>query len=116
MKLRAIVGVLALVISMTQPSESVPMRTIKVQSLSSGDIIIDGQKITIADLQRILATAKGTDARVWYYREGAQAEPTPAQFTTFKALVDAGLPIMLSTKPDFSDYVGEDGKSHPRMP
>jgi hypothetical protein len=46
---------------------------------------------------------------VWYYREGGHQDPPPVVMEVIKAVVDAGLPIRLSSKPDFSDAIGEGG-------
>ena len=65
-------------------------------------------------VRKYLADLKGTNVVVWYYREGSESDPTDAQFEVLKAIVDNQLPISLSSKEDFSDYVGADGRSYPR--
>ena len=90
------------------------MTILKIQSLKSGDIILNGKHVDLNAFKAALSQAKKSGDAVWYYRDAATGEPTEAQFAAFKALVDAQLPISLSTKPDFSDYVGPDGQSHPR--
>jgi hypothetical protein len=57
---------------------------------------------------------KAKNGGVFYYRQGSSEQPTPEQLAIFKLVMAAKAPISLSTKADFSDYVGQDGKSHPR--
>lgn len=86
------------------------MQNARIQALRSGVIILDGKQTSLGELRETLANAKG--AAVWYYRESPNDEPTPSQLETFKAIMDAGLPIRVSSKPDFSDYIDASGKSH----
>jgi hypothetical protein len=51
---------------------------------------------------------------VWYYREAGQQEPPPEAMQVIKLIADNALPVSLSSKPDFSDYIGEGGQPHPR--
>jgi hypothetical protein len=86
----------------------------RIAVFRSGVIEIDGSRATLADLRIALARVKEKHGGVWYYREGGSAEPTGAQMDAFKSLVEARVPISLSSKPDFSDYIGPDGQSHLR--
>ena len=47
---------------------------------------------------------------VWYYREAATAEPPQEARQVIQAAIDARLPIRLSSRPDYSDSIGMDGK------
>jgi len=86
----------------------------KVSVLQSGKILIDGTESTIAQAEQRFTTLKSEGGSVWYYREAGQQEPPPEAMQIIKLVVDNELPVSLSSKPDFSDYVGEDGQPHPR--
>ena len=47
---------------------------------------------------------------VWYYREAGMSEPPPEAKQVIQAVIDARLPIRLSSRPDYSDAIGKDGK------
>jgi len=87
---------------------------VKISVLSNGDLLEDGQKVTIDQLAASLQKVKAANGKVWYYREAAGQEPPAIALQVMKALVDNRLPVSLSTKPDFSDYVDEKGQSHQR--
>jgi len=87
---------------------------IKLSVLQSGKILVDGGESTIAQVEQHLTNLKSEGGMVWYYREAGQEEPPPEAMQVIKLVADFGLPVSLSSKPDFSDYVGEDGQPHPR--
>lgn len=87
---------------------------IKVSVLSSGKILLNGVESTISDVEKKFEELKKKKGEVWYYREAAQSEPPEQAMEVIRLVAKYGLPITLSTKPDFSDYVDADGKSHPR--
>jgi hypothetical protein len=80
----------------------------------SGKIVIDGTESTIAQVEQRLAQLKSENGSVWYYREAGQQDPPPVAMQVIKIIVENELPITLSSKPDFSDYIDENGQSHPR--
>jgi biopolymer transport protein ExbD len=87
---------------------------VKLSVLQSGKILIEGTESTIAQVEQRLTKLKSEGGMVWYYREAGQQEPPPEAMQVIKLVVDNGLPVSLSSKPDFSDYVGEDGQTHQR--
>jgi hypothetical protein len=96
--------------SSTPPSEVI----LKVQVFKTGRVRADGAEITSADLAKKLYTLKEKRGVVWYYREAASEEPPPRATEIVKMIIERKLPVSMSTKPDFSDYVDEQGKSRPR--
>ena len=100
------------VLILTLPVQAVEI--LRVQALRSGDIMLDGKEAKLSKLQDRLARIKDAKGQVWFYREGAGSEPTPAQMKAIEMLVAAQVTVSLSTKADFSDYVDSDGKTHPR--
>jgi hypothetical protein len=87
---------------------------LKVSVLHSGKLLADGAEIRLDELDARLSQIKTRNGVVWYYREGAQGEPPPIAMEVMKLLVKHSLPISLSSKPDFSDTVDEQGNSRPR--
>jgi hypothetical protein len=82
---------------------------LKIAVLSDGRLMADGDPTSLAALRAALGRVKEQQGVVWYYREGGDQEPPPVAMEVMKAVVDAGLPIRLSSRPDFSDAIGEDG-------
>ena len=87
---------------------------VKISVLQSGKILIDGTESTIAQVGQRILQLKSEGGLVWYYREAGQQDPPSEAMQVIKLVAENGLPITLSSKPDFSDYIGEDGLSYPR--
>lgn len=90
-------------------------KVLKIAVMRDGSITADGTTTTIdalASKLTDLATKKGV---VWYYREAAEGEPHPNATKVIEAIIEHRLAISLSSKPDFSDVIGADGKSYPRQ-
>ena len=86
------------------PNES---HVAKVKVLADGTILLDEKQVTIDELKAAFAKLKDKEnGSVFYYRENADGEPPAQAMAVIQAVVEAGLPIKLSTKPDFSDSVG----------
>jgi hypothetical protein len=51
---------------------------------------------------------------VWYHRENPAGEPPPQGTAVIQLIIKHRLPVSMSTKPDFSDYVDDKGVSRPR--
>jgi hypothetical protein len=88
----------------------------RISALSSGQLLLNGQPVTLQALDRALAELKAQNGVVWYYRENAQAEPPAGAMQAIQLVVKYKLPISMSTKADFSDYVDPNGVSRPRKP
>jgi hypothetical protein len=87
---------------------------LKVSVLANGSLLVEGQPATFDALDAALARAKETNEQVWYYREAARGEPPAAAMQVIQHVAAVKLPISLSSKPDFSDWVDTKGVSHPR--
>lgn len=86
----------------------------KVTVFANGSIELDGRRVTVAaldDALRALATKSGV---VWYHRESPAAKPHPNAGLVIQTIVKHRLPVSMSAKPDFSDYVDQNGVSRPR--
>ena len=87
---------------------------LKVSVLASGAVLLEGEPVSLEGLLAKLESAKTDRPVVWYYREAAEGEPPAQAMQVMKMVVENRLPISLSSKPDFSDYVDLKGQSHPR--
>ncbi len=81
----------------------------KVKVLADGTILLDDKQVTIGELTVALTALKEKNGVVWYYREDAEGEPPPEAMSVMQAVVGANLPIKLSTKPDFTVFLGPNG-------
>src|SRR6185295_6793446 len=87
---------------------------IKISVLASGNILLDGQEADSQQLDAALEKAKQERGQVWYYRESAGVRPSAQAQAFIQSVVRHKLPISLSSKPDFSDWVDGKGVSRPR--
>jgi len=88
---------------------------VKISVLRSGKVLIDGTESTVAQVEQSLTQLKAEGGTVWYYREAArQQEPPPVAMQVMDLVAERALPITFSSKPDFSDYIGQDGQTRPR--
>ena len=78
---------------------------IKISVLASGEVLLDGQAVTIDALDETLRRGAEQKAAVWYYRENAAGEAPAIVEQVMQRIVSHRLPVRLSTKPDFSDTV-----------
>jgi hypothetical protein len=83
-----------------------------------GDVQIDRKPVAIADVDRELARLRPAAHFVMYYRENAGVIPSGQASSNIHAVMDSvmklGLPLTLSSKPDFSDTIDGQGDSYPR--
>ena len=114
MRTNVILCACAIVVAWTGVAGAI--RVVKIQVSPSGGIVIDGHVASLRQLDQTLAKEKKENGEIWYYREAASSQPNDAQLRVFTEIVNSGLHITLSTKPDFSDWVDEEGVSHPRNP
>jgi len=89
-------------------------KILKVAVSADGRVTADGRVLSIDALGPVLSDLAKSKGEVWYYREAAQAEPHPNALRVLSLIVDNSLPVSLSTKPDYSDFVDDKGQSHPR--
>ena len=88
---------------------------LKLQVMRSDDITADGAPITMTDLKARLVTLKAAGGMVWFWRESPERTPTQMQRDVFNTVLNAGLRMSSSSKPDYSNYIGPDGQLHPRQ-
>jgi hypothetical protein len=85
----------------------------KVKVSQSGEIELDGTIVTLGQLRYGLTRLKEADGVVWYYRERPTEPPPPAAEKVIRLIVEAELPVRISSKPDYSDYIDAEGRSVP---
>ena len=104
----------AVIIAVTFHVMADSRKVLKIAIRASGEIRADGRPTTLEALIPILHQLAQDKGEVWYYREAPEVDPHPNAMKVLKAIVDESLPILLSTKPDYSDSVDEKGRSVPR--
>jgi hypothetical protein len=95
-------------VSLTQTKPTQPI--LKVAVMANGRITVNGAFATMESLRESLKKLSQQKGVVWYYREAGQSEPPPEAKQVIQAVIDARLPIRLSSRPDYSDAIGMDGK------
>ncbi|WP_257385969.1 hypothetical protein [Tahibacter caeni] len=88
----------------------------RVAALASGELRLNGTTISLTGLDEALNRLQQEKGVVWYYRENAQSDPPEQAMSALELVMKHRLPVSLSTKPDYSDYVDENGHSRPRKP
>lgn len=86
----------------------------KVSALSDGSLLLDGKPADLGTIKAALGRLKASGGVVWYHRQNPQAEPTAQAMAVIAIIVEQHLPVSMSAKPDFSDYVDDKGNSLPR--
>jgi len=90
------------------------MPIVKIAVATDGRITLDGKAASLSEVGTALEKLVQDKGRVWYYRAEPAGEPHENAMLVIQAIVDAKLPISMSTKPDFSDVVLQDGTTKPR--
>ena len=85
-----------------------------VREIGSLKVLLDGKKSTVAKVKKALKKASSETGTVWYYRESGKGAPPSQAIEIVKLVVENRLPISLSSRPDFSDYIDDEGQSRPR--
>jgi hypothetical protein len=111
--LHRLIGVMLVLLCVASlPAGAEPVA--KVTVLASGTVLLDGQPTTLQALEERFKLLQATKGAVWYHRENPAAEPPPQGNAVVQLIIRYRLPVSMSAKPDFSDYVDEKGVSRPR--
>lgn len=92
-------------------SQTAPV--LKIAVFADGRFTVDGKASTVQELRESLQRLSQKHGEVWYYREAGQQDPPPVAMEVLQAVVDARLPVRLSSRPDYSDSIGPDGRPSP---
>jgi len=95
----------------TQSPVSPDAPVLKVAVFADGRLTVDGTASSVETLRESLRSLSEKHGVVWYYREAGQQAPPPIAMDVMKAVVEARLPIRLSSRADYSDSIGADGRS-----
>jgi hypothetical protein len=99
-------------VSQSPPASDAPI--IKVTVFADGHITADGAPATVDSLREPLKKLAEQNGVVWYYQELGQGRPTPqfiqVTMQVIKVVTEARLPIRISSRPDYSDAIGLNGK------
>ena len=90
-------------------------RALKISTFADGTVRADAKEVDLSGLDKLLSKLKQDEGVVWYYRENPTKEPHPRALEVVKLIVKHALPVSMSTRPDFSDYVDTSGNSKPRQ-
>lgn len=94
----------------SQPPVSTNMSVLKIAVSKDGRLTVDGAPSSMVALRESLQRLSKQSGVVWYYREAGQQEPPAIAMEAMQAVIEARLPIRLSSRPDFSDSIGFDGR------
>jgi hypothetical protein len=78
--------------------------------MADGRITVNSSPATIDSLRISLQRLAEQRGVVWYYREAGQANAPLESTEVMQAVIANRLPVRLSSRPDFSDAIGPDGK------
>jgi len=78
--------------------------------MADGRITVGGSPATIDSLHASLKRLAEQKGVVWYYRERGQSAPPPQSAEVIQAVIQNRLPIKMSSRPDYSDAIGMDGR------
>jgi hypothetical protein len=98
-----------------------PANVGQLRIYSSGQMTFNGAPVSFDALKADLeALNTHSDAIVWYWRENPAGKMPPEVAAVvdraLREVVRLGLPIALSTQPDFSDHMAKAGKFEPGPP
>jgi hypothetical protein len=86
---------------------------LKIAVFADGRLTVDGASSTIPALRDSLQRLSEQHGVVWYYREAGQQEAPPIVTNIMQTILDARCPVRLSSRPDYSDYIDDKGRSIP---
>ena len=88
---------------------------LKIALTAKGHILLDGSPATIESLRASLKKLAEQKGVVLYYREASDREAPKEAADVIQAVIENQLPIRLSSRPDYSDAIGADGKPIVRL-
>jgi hypothetical protein len=83
---------------------------LKIALMANGAIVVDGVFSNLESLRNSISSIAQRKGVVWYYREAAHTEAPPQSAEIVKLIIENRVSVRLSTRPDYSDSVGMDGK------
>jgi hypothetical protein len=77
-------------------------------------VLLDGTESSLSEIKKALGNAKSEKSAVWYYRESSMGELPQQAMEVLKLVIENICRSVCRAKPDLSDYIDEEGQSHPR--
>jgi hypothetical protein len=90
----------------TQSPVNPNMPVLKVAVSADGRLTVDGTASTVQALRESLESLSEKHGVVLYYCDVSRKEPPAIAKDVLMAIIDARLPVRLSSRPDYSDAVG----------
>ena len=78
--------------------------------MRDGTIPADGVATSIESPGALLKSHAEQNGVIWYYRKRPQLKASPEAMEVTRSIVENRLPVCLSSRPDYSDSIGRDGK------
>lgn len=85
------------------------MYVIKVSVLSNNEVLVNGKPVSPSEFIEALSIAQDKQGGIWYFRQNPHKEPPPVAAKVFSLIRQTGLPVSMSTRSDFSDYIDRQG-------
>jgi len=111
--LRIVIGISLLIVLAgcgARPGDSVGDNVgapvVRVAVHADGQLFVGGTSSSLDSLRERLKRLHSERGSVWYYREQGHESPPLIALQVMKAVVEAGVPVKLSMRPDYSDGVG----------
>jgi hypothetical protein len=92
-----------------------PNNVLCIAVMRDGRITADCAAMTLEELAPKLDALAANKGSVYYYREAGQEDPHPNAMKVLDATMRRKLPLSLSSKPDYSDVIDQNGVSRPRQ-
>jgi hypothetical protein len=94
---------------------AIRLTIVRISAFADGKLQVDGAAMTPDEAISVLSGLDAPNSIVWYYREAPKEPPHPSVQRVVQAIAEFGIPVSLSTQPDFSDVVDKDGQVRPRQ-
>jgi len=101
----------------TQNNSEAPIddsNILKISVFKSGEIRANGTTVDLSTLEELITDNASNNGEIWYYRGSAQEEPPQQAMEVIELIVKYECPVSFSSKPDFSDYIDDEGNSFHR--
>lgn len=106
------IALIALDPALPLPEER-PVHIAKVRVSHAGEVEMNGVRLNHEEFRSALEKLKDRGGAVWYYRERSSEPASEEVLKVVRIVGEAGVPVRMSSRPDFSDYIDEKGNSVP---
>ncbi|MGH7711007.1 MAG: ExbD/TolR family protein [Gemmatimonadaceae bacterium] len=92
----------------------IPADAMTIGVYANGSVFVNGIRVDTDGLESALQNAAATQKQVWYYRENPTSEAPPHAVDVINRIADHQLQVSMSSRPNFCDYIDENGTSRGR--